>query len=111
LVAALVQHFLSLRADRIKREREREDRGAEELRRKLLEEDLGSPTVQKILGVWGDDLEWSDDDAQDVYDRLILAGFSPEKVRMLTESPASYVAIEDLNRLDDQEDEKEDEET
>lgn len=75
-----------------------------------MEEDLGSPTVQKILKVWGHDLEWADDSAQDVYDQLIAAGFSPEKIKMLTESAAIREAIEDafiwLDNQDNQEDEE-----
>jgi hypothetical protein len=57
-------------------------------------------------GIWGDDLEWSDDDAWDVYNRLILAGFDPAKVRILTESAATFEAFEQgFNWLDDQENE------
>jgi len=57
-------------------------------------------------GIWGDDLEWSDDDAQDVSNRLILAGFNPAKVKILTESAATFEAFEEaFNWLDDQENE------
>jgi hypothetical protein len=52
------------------------------------------------------DLEFSDEDARDVYNRFRLAGFSPGKVKVLTESAATYEAIEDgFNWLDAQENE------
>jgi hypothetical protein len=57
-------------------------------------------------GIWGNDLEWSDDDAQDVYNRLILEGFDSAQIRILTESDATYAAIENaINWLDTQENE------
>ena len=55
---------------------------------------------------WEQYLEFPVEDTHNISNRLILAGFNPVKVKILTESAATFEAIEEaFNWLDDQENE------